>query len=95
MIPGAGAEAHRNQLGRRNLTDEQKTYLIGKQYEAQKQTHGGDRKSTDQSEQMMKTPRGIADVIAKEHGVGSVSVSRAEKFAKGIDESNKSGRWPK
>ena len=28
----------RNQLGRRNLTDEQKTYLIGKQYEAQKMT---------------------------------------------------------
>lgn len=49
-------------------------------------THGGDRKSTDQSEQMIKTPRGIADVIAKEHGVGSVSVSRAEKFAKGVDE---------
>ena len=30
----------RNQLGRRNLTDEQKSYLIGKQYEAQKMTKG-------------------------------------------------------
>lgn len=28
------------QLGRRNLTDAQKTYLIGRQYEAQKMTKG-------------------------------------------------------
>ena len=30
----------KNQLGRRNLTPEQKKYLIGKQYEAEKATHG-------------------------------------------------------
>lgn len=35
----------RNQLGRRNLTPEQKKYLIGKQYEAEKQSMGGNRKS--------------------------------------------------
>lgn len=29
-----------NQLGRRSITDEQRTYLIGKQYEAQKRTQG-------------------------------------------------------
>ena len=50
----------RNQLGRRNLTDEQKTYLIGKQYEAQKQTQafkgnqhtkvGGSQNDTHQKE---------------------------------------------
>lgn len=33
----------KNQLGRRNLTKEQKKYLIGKQYEAEKASHGGDR----------------------------------------------------
>ena len=37
----------KNQLGRRNLTPEQKYYLMGKQYEAEKAAHGGDRKSTD------------------------------------------------
>ena len=36
----------KNQLGRRNLTPEQKYYLMGKQYEAEKAAHGGDRKST-------------------------------------------------
>lgn len=30
----------KKQLGRRNLTDAQKTYLIGRQYEAQKMTKG-------------------------------------------------------
>lgn len=32
----------KNQLGRRNLTPEQKKYLIGKQYEAEKMKLGGD-----------------------------------------------------
>ena len=36
----------KNQLGRRNLTPEQRKYLIGKQYEAEKQSNGGDRKSS-------------------------------------------------
>ena len=30
----------KNQLGRRNLTPEQKLFLIGKQYEAEKSSHG-------------------------------------------------------
>ena len=30
----------KNQLGRRNLTPEQKKYLVGKQYEAEKGSHG-------------------------------------------------------
>lgn len=77
----------RNQLGRRNLTDEQKTYLIGKQYEAQKLTSGGDRKSSLQTEDLKRSR--TAKLIAKEHGVGSSTVERAEKFAKGVDEAEK------
>ena len=34
----------KNQLGRRNLTPEQRRYLVGKQYEAEKLAHGGRRK---------------------------------------------------
>lgn len=73
----------RNQLGRRNLTDEQRTYLIGKQYEAQKMTSGGDRKSSAQSGHLIggKTK----DIIARKHGIGSTSVQRAEQFSKGLD----------
>ena len=35
----------KNQLGRRNLTPQQKKYLIGERYDAEKKAHGGDRKS--------------------------------------------------
>lgn len=81
----------RNQLGRRNLTDEQKSYLIGKQYEAQKMTVGApaeNKNAKNNSTKMVElTSRnyGTAAEIAKEHGVGKSSVERAEKFAKGVD----------
>ena len=48
----------RNQLGRRNITDEQKTILIGEAYKAQKMTAGGDRRSngfsSDQNDHLKK-----------------------------------------
>ena len=62
---GAFEWMYRNQLGRRNLTDEQRTVLIGKMYEARKNTHGGDRRSEEFSSAQnghMKKPR-IAEQI--------------------------------
>lgn len=80
----------RNQLGRRNLTDEQKTYLIGKQYEAQKQTQAfkGNQYTESGNSQNGNNQNGsrTVDKIAAEHSVGANTVVRAEKFAKGIDE---------
>ena len=81
----------RNQLGRRNLTDEQRTYLIGKQYEAQKMAQGAvngfrGNQHTEVSNQIGHLPKGKAkDIIAREHGIGSTSVQRAEQFSKGLD----------
>lgn len=79
----------RNQLGRRNLTDEQKTYLIGKQYEAQKMTAGGDRKSEEfssaQNGHLKEVGGRMADKIARDIGVGKETVKRSEHFAKGLD----------
>lgn len=91
-----------NQLGRRNVTDEQRTYLLGKLYEARKNTQGGDRRSSefsmvkkqtdevsnDQSGHLKKLTR-TGDKIAKEYGVGYGTVQRAEHFAKGLDEAEK------
>lgn len=74
---------YKNQLGRRNLTDEQRTYLLGKLYEARKQAHGGDRKSSDQIGHLIHGR--IKEKIAEEQGVGQGTVQRAEHFAKGID----------
>ena len=79
----------KKQLGRRNLSNEQRTDLIGRMYEARKKTHGGDRKSSHQNEDLIcpqntcagKTAQKLADEI----GVGRATVERAEKFAHGID----------
>ena len=84
----------KNQLGRRNLTPEQKLFLIGKQYEAEKSSHGEARKEshdengrfhrssqTDNSGEAMKT----CERIAEENGVSRASVLRARHYTKGID----------
>lgn len=80
----------KNQLGRRNLTLEQKKYLIGKQYEAEKASHGGDRGNQytnlascqiDNLPNKEKT----CERIAKENGISSRSVCRAEAFSKAVD----------
>ena len=83
---------YKNQLGRRNLTDEQRTYTIGKMYEARKNSHGGDRRSDEISTTQngrLKTAteikQGVAGEIARELRMGNNTVIRAEKFAKGVD----------
>lgn len=85
----------KNQLGRRNLTDAQKTYLIGRQYEAQKMTVGNHSERGDdgkflctQSGDKGRSSRTSA-AVAKEHGVGSNTVLRAAKFSKGVDAAEK------
>lgn len=74
------------QLGRRNLSDENRTYIIGKMYEARKLTHGGDRKSNSQIANLnsKRTPR-TDEILAAEIGVNHSTVIRSEKFSKGID----------
>jgi len=54
---------YRNQLGRRNLTEQEASYYRGKLYETRKQSHGGDRNSSANFLHL-KT----ADVIGKEYG---------------------------
>ena len=44
-LDAAKAWMLKHQLGRRNLTPEQISYLRGEEYGLQKQQHGGDRKS--------------------------------------------------
>lgn len=83
-----------NQLGRRNVSDEQRTVLIGEAYKAQKQIHGGERgtsrgddgrfTASDQSGHLPKEGKTKA-VVAKQFGVGSTTVQRAENFVDGLD----------
>ena len=79
----------KNQLGRRNLTPQQKKYLIGQRYEAEKMAHGGDRKSaavksTGQIDPLIDS-HATRLRIAQETGTSDSYVKRAEHFAKGVD----------
>lgn len=80
----------KNQLGRRNLTPEQKKYLIGKQYEAEKASHGGERgnqytKAASCQDDNLPNAKRTSDRIARENGVSSRFVTRAEGFSKAVD----------
>ena len=73
----------KNQLGRRNLTPEQKKYLIGKQYEAEKESRGGDRKSMYQNDTTVRENTG--ERIARQNNISRISVLRAEEYANAVD----------
>ena len=84
----------KNQLGRRNLTFQQKKYLIGKQYESEKASHGGKRDMIHNEKgqftakcqaDTLRSETDTAERIAKENGIGRRSVFRAEEFAKAVD----------
>lgn len=80
---------YKKQLGRRNLTDEQRMMLLGKMYEARKNSLGGNRgnqyaKVASSQNGNMANAR-VSEQIAQEMGVGKNTVLRAEKFAKGIE----------
>ena len=85
---------YKKQLGRRNLTDEQRMLLLGKMYEARKNSVGAKignenaKKQCTQNgniEKVESNPARVSEQIAQEMGVGKNTVLRAEKFAKGID----------
>ena len=83
----------KNQLGRRNLTKQQKKYLIGKQYEAEKASHGAsDGFRGNQHQELVSSQNGnlptsskTCERIAGENGISKNSVLRAEAFSKAVD----------
>ena len=75
-----------NQLGRRNLTPEQKKYLVGKQYEAERSMRGGDHcseKAKSQNDGLLSA--NAAERVAQKNNTNSTYVQRAFQYAKGID----------
>lgn len=80
----------KNQLGRRNLTFQQKKYLIGKQFEAEKQRQGTNNQYVQAKSEKCQVGTfqnsvDTAERIAQENGIGRRSVFRAEEFAKAVD----------
>ena len=86
----------KNQLGRRNLTPEQKTYRTGKQYEAERKTVGAPlenrnaKKQFDQSGQIVSRET-TRQRIAKE--TGTSDGFRGNQYAKVVND--QSGHLPK
>lgn len=85
-----------NQLGRRNLTPENRKYLIGKRYDAEKKANGasdgfrGNRYQkvvVGENDPLLKSksPHITRARIAEETGTTQSYVRHADEFAKGVD----------
>ena len=85
----------KNQLGRRNLTPEQKKFLIGKQYDAEKHDgfHGNQHTPSAPSggvqNEHQRPAEKTCERIARENHVSASSVRRAALFAQGVDLADK------
>lgn len=68
--------------------------MLGKLYEARKNTKGGDRgnqytKVANPENQELPKPKSTSYQIAEEQGVSHDTVEKAGDFAKGLDEAEK------
>ncbi len=72
-----------NQLGRRNLTNEQRSYLRGLRYEREKAKHGGEREAgaSSQNGDLLKTH----ERLGAEFSVGKNTILRDADFARGLE----------
>ena len=83
----------RNQLGRRNLSPEQKRYLLGKQYEAEKKAakifRGNQytlaKKSGGAHDDNHHSGKKTCDRIAEENRVSKDTVIRASRYMRGVE----------
>lgn len=73
-----------NQLARRNINSFTRNDLIGRRYTEEKKSHGGWERTvspSDQNDHLGNTRQRIA----KQVGVGEITVERAAKFSQAID----------
>lgn len=83
-----------NQLGRRNLTPNNKKYLIGKRYDSEKKAHGASdgfrgnnhqKVVTDKLCPLQESSHATRNRIARDSNVSEGYVMYADQFAKGVD----------
>lgn len=90
----------KNQLGRRNLTPEQKKFLIGKQYSVENRKPGGNGNNQHTASAKKTAPEelcqndtipptateaSVRKQIAEQHNVSESYVARSEKFMHGVE----------
>ncbi|BDD01695.1 hypothetical protein PEPS_39750 (plasmid) [Persicobacter psychrovividus] len=72
-----------NQLGRRNLTDEQRAYFIGLRYQREKGTQGGQKRTGDQHQVATSVKTEVR--LAEEYKTSPKSVRNNADYATGVD----------
>ena len=77
------------QLGRRNITEANRQYLLGKRYAAEKEIRGGDRKSKDQKSMVqigpLISPHKTRQKLADETNTNVSYIKNCDRFARGVD----------
>lgn len=73
----------RNQLARRNVTPEQRDYLMGKLYAEQKQPVFGDKTQSDVIRQNVGWSK--SEQIGEQYNLSARTVERAEQYALAVD----------
>lgn len=74
-----------NQLGKRNVTEEVKSYLRGLQYKTEKLKQGGSGNNQFSNVDNLSTLLRTSEKLAKEHKVSAKTIERDEKFFEGLD----------
>lgn len=76
-----------NQLGRRNVTEETKSWLRGLQYKREKKKQGWQvgQKDLVAEDKGGKKPKRTVQILAEQHNVSSSTIQRDEKFVDAVD----------
>jgi len=76
-----------NQLGRRNLTEQQKVYLRGKRYrEEKKAEHARPANENAKRGAHNEHPEKTSERLGKEYGVAPATIRRDAQFSKAVDD---------
>ncbi len=79
-LDGAKLWIINEQHGRRNLTDEQRSYYRGTQYDLEKKRHGGQLRGSGQN-----GPSKTRKHVAQQHQVGKRTIERDSRFTRAVD----------
>lgn len=74
-----------NQLGKRNVTEEVKSYLRGLQYKNEKQRQGGSGSNQFSKVESLTTFQKTSEKLAQEHRVSEKTIRNDEKFVKNLE----------
>jgi hypothetical protein len=75
-----------NQLGRRNLTPDQASYLRGKEYELTKKAQGGTGANQHTEQSGNSCQSATAQKLADKHGVSEKTIRNDAEYARAVDE---------